>query len=126
MDQCGKICCMSCCLTRHLNYFWISHYGVFCLFICLCVCVCLHAHFYIYIYIVSFSCIVIRFISQVPCLYLSLFFVHQIDKALDTEVVVFPCDLPAGRIISSPTGPLNNDYADVRSFSEAAKKGIAR
>ncbi|XP_021916639.1 putative aminopeptidase W07G4.4 isoform X2 [Zootermopsis nevadensis] len=50
----------------------------------------------------------------------------KIDEALDTEVAVLPCDLPAGRIISSPTGPLNNDYADVRSFSEAAKKGIAR
>lgn len=48
------------------------------------------------------------------------------DKALYTEVTVIPCDLPAGRIISSPTGPLDNDYADVRSFSEAAKNGIAR
>jgi hypothetical protein len=45
---------------------------------------------------------------------------------MGTEVTVFPCDLPAGRIISSPTGPLNNDYVDVRSFSEAAKKGILR
>jgi len=48
------------------------------------------------------------------------------DNSLYTEVAVIPCNLPAGRIISSPTGPLDNDYADVRSFSEAAKNGIAR
>ncbi|PNF24595.1 putative aminopeptidase W07G4.4 [Cryptotermes secundus] len=50
----------------------------------------------------------------------------KIDKAVNSEVTVFPCDLPAGRIISAPTGPLSNDYADVRSFSDAAKKGILR
>jgi len=48
------------------------------------------------------------------------------DNSLYTEVAVIPCNLPAGRIISSPTGPLDNDFADVRSFSEAAKNGIAR
>ncbi|XP_069678900.1 putative aminopeptidase W07G4.4 isoform X2 [Periplaneta americana] len=50
----------------------------------------------------------------------------KLDKAADSEVTLFPCDLPAGRVISSPTGPLNDDYADVRSFTDAAKKGIAR
>jgi hypothetical protein len=65
-------------------------------------------------------------ISQLSVLFLILLCVWQTDKALYTEVTVIPCDLPAGRIISSPTGPLDNDYADVRSFSEAAKNGIAR
>ncbi|KAJ4450642.1 hypothetical protein ANN_02071 [Periplaneta americana] len=57
---------------------------------------------------------------------ISLTIVQQLDKAADSEVTLFPCDLPAGRVISSPTGPLNDDYADVRSFTDAAKKGIAR
>jgi len=50
----------------------------------------------------------------------------RIDNSLNTQLVVIPSNLPAGRIISSPTGPLNNDFADVRSFTDAAKNGISR
>lgn len=33
--------------------------------------------------------------------------------------------LPAGRMVYSPTGPMT-DFHDVRSFGEAADKGIKR
>jgi leucyl aminopeptidase len=43
------------------------------------------------------------------------------------EVVVVPCsELPSGRIIFAPTGPLTRDYDDVRRFGDAAVKGIKR
>lgn len=50
----------------------------------------------------------------------------QIDAALDTIGAVLPINLPAKRLIYSPTGPLNMDYHDVRSHAEAAVKGIKR
>ena len=50
----------------------------------------------------------------------------HIDSALGTLGAVLPINLPAKRLIFSPTGPLNLDYHDVRSFGEAATKGIKR
>ena len=50
----------------------------------------------------------------------------QIDNNAESELTILSTDLPAGRIVSSPTGPVNNDYVDVRTFAEATKKGIAR
>ncbi|XP_033209071.1 putative aminopeptidase W07G4.4 isoform X1 [Belonocnema kinseyi] len=50
----------------------------------------------------------------------------QIDAALGTIGAVLSLNLPAKRLIYSPTGPLNLDYHDVRSFGEAATKGIKR
>ncbi|XP_014242263.1 putative aminopeptidase W07G4.4 [Cimex lectularius] len=41
-------------------------------------------------------------------------------------VSVIPVNVPAGRLVYSPTGNLNTDYHDVRSYGEAAKKGITR
>ncbi|XP_012287686.1 putative aminopeptidase W07G4.4 isoform X2 [Orussus abietinus] len=50
----------------------------------------------------------------------------QIDDGLGTCGGVLPINLPAKRLIYSPTGPLNLDYDDVRSFAEAAAKGVKR
>lgn len=50
----------------------------------------------------------------------------QIDDALGIIGGVLSINLPARRLIYSPTGPLTMDYHDVRSFSEAATKGIQR
>lgn len=55
-----------------------------------------------------------------------LYSAAQIDSALGVIGAVLPINLPAKRLIYSPTGPLNMDYHDVRSFSEAATKGIVR
>lgn len=49
----------------------------------------------------------------------------KIDAAIGKEGGVLEVNLPAGRMVYSPTGPLT-DYHDVRSFGEAANKGIAR
>ncbi|XP_075236370.1 dipeptidase B [Lycorma delicatula] len=50
----------------------------------------------------------------------------KLDANVETEGGVFEINLPSGRLIYSPTGPLNLDYQDVRSLGEAANKGISR
>lgn len=55
-----------------------------------------------------------------------LFAAAQIDAGLGNTGAVLPINLPAKRLIYSPTGLLNLDYHDVRSFGEAATKGIKR
>lgn len=55
-----------------------------------------------------------------------LYSAAQIDSALGVIGAVLSINLPAKRLIYSPTGPLNMDYHDVRSFGEAATKGIIR
>ncbi|XP_011880685.1 PREDICTED: putative aminopeptidase W07G4.4 isoform X3 [Vollenhovia emeryi] len=55
-----------------------------------------------------------------------LYAAAQIDAALGVIGAVLPINLLAKRLIYSPTGPLNMDYHDVRSFAEAATKGIKR
>ncbi|XP_034949850.1 putative aminopeptidase W07G4.4 [Chelonus insularis] len=55
-----------------------------------------------------------------------LYAAAQIDSALGKVGAVLPINLPARRFVYSPTGPLNADYHDVRSFSEAASRGIQR
>ena len=50
----------------------------------------------------------------------------QLDAALFDTGAVLPINLPAKRLIYSPTGPINPDYDDVRAYSEAAVKGIKR
>ncbi|KAL0276727.1 UNVERIFIED_CONTAM: hypothetical protein PYX00_004239 [Menopon gallinae] len=49
----------------------------------------------------------------------------KVDNAFTSNVTVLPIDLPAGRMIFSPVAKLT-DYDDVRSFYEAAGKGIKR
>ncbi|KAF2893997.1 hypothetical protein ILUMI_12175, partial [Ignelater luminosus] len=49
------------------------------------------------------------------------------DPSLETEIAVLPLpDLPAGRLVYAPTGPLDPDYDDVRSLQETAAKGLKR
>ncbi|XP_033340320.1 putative aminopeptidase W07G4.4 [Megalopta genalis] len=55
-----------------------------------------------------------------------LYAAAQIDSALGVIGAVLPINLPAKRLVYSPTGPLNMDYHDVRSFAEAATKGVQR
>ncbi|XP_043687025.1 putative aminopeptidase W07G4.4 [Vespula pensylvanica] len=55
-----------------------------------------------------------------------LYSAAQIDSALGIIGAVLSINLPAKRLIYSPTGPLNMDYHDVRSFGEAATRGIVR
>ncbi|XP_046609232.1 putative aminopeptidase W07G4.4 isoform X1 [Neodiprion virginianus] len=55
-----------------------------------------------------------------------LYCAAQIDSALGIIGAVLPINLPAKRLIYSPTGPLNMDYHDVRSFAEAATEGVKR
>lgn len=51
----------------------------------------------------------------------------ELDQGLLTECTVLPVpDLPAGRLVHSPTGPIDPDYDDVRIFKHAAAKGIKR
>lgn len=51
----------------------------------------------------------------------------EIDKNFEKTVSVIQTDVvPSGRLIFSPTGPLNRDYDDVRRFANAAEKGIKR
>jgi len=49
----------------------------------------------------------------------------KLDEALFSEGALLEVNLPAGRMVYSPTGPMT-DYHDVRSFGESAKKGILR
>ncbi|XP_057339517.1 putative aminopeptidase W07G4.4 [Microplitis mediator] len=57
-----------------------------------------------------------------------LYAAAKIDSALGKVCtpVVLPINLPARRFIYSPTGVLNADYHDLRSFGEAATRGIQR
>jgi hypothetical protein len=50
-----------------------------------------------------------------------------IDKSFFGAVNVLACTaVPGGRVVSSPTGPLNRDYDDVRRVADAVFKGIKR
>ncbi|TRY61008.1 hypothetical protein TCAL_04410 [Tigriopus californicus] len=51
---------------------------------------------------------------------------QALDKKADKSLFILPCDLPCQRIIFSGTGPLTRDHDDVRSYAEAAQKGVAR
>lgn len=51
----------------------------------------------------------------------------KINKNIEKEVSIIQTDaVPSGRLIFSPTGPLNRDYDDVRRYADAAEKGIKR
>jgi len=51
----------------------------------------------------------------------------KVDKAAGTKGCVVPIDFPAcGRLVFSPTGPLDRDYDDLRRFSDAGSAGIKR
>ncbi|XP_076048476.1 dipeptidase B [Oratosquilla oratoria] len=50
----------------------------------------------------------------------------DIDKTVIEDGACLRVDLPAGRFVFAPTGPLNRDYDDVRRFADAAASGIKR
>ncbi|CAH1111176.1 unnamed protein product [Psylliodes chrysocephalus] len=49
-----------------------------------------------------------------------------LDPSLKTEIAVLPINLPAKRLVHSPTGPIDPDYDDVRVFKISAAAGIKR
>jgi len=51
---------------------------------------------------------------------------NKIDAAFENEGGVVATSSSVGRVIYSPTGPMNKDYSDIRSFAESAEKGIKR
>lgn len=55
-------------------------------------------------------------------------YIHRhlsIDGRIGQEVVLLPCDpVPGKRLVLAPTGDLELDHADVRSFAEATAAGI--
>lgn len=52
---------------------------------------------------------------------------RRLDKAAESEIHVFPIkNLPAERLVYSPTGKLDPDYDDARIFRETADKGVRR
>lgn len=50
----------------------------------------------------------------------------KIDESLSTVGGVFGVNLPSKRFVYAPTGLICPDYDDVRSFADAAKKGVSR
>jgi len=50
----------------------------------------------------------------------------KIDASFEEEGGVVASSVASGRIVYAPIGPLNKDHSDVRSFAEAAEKGIKR
>jgi len=53
--------------------------------------------------------------------------IQQKDNAAKSGVSFLTCDsIPGGRIVVSPSGPLNRDEDDVRRLSDAASAGIKR
>jgi leucyl aminopeptidase len=49
-----------------------------------------------------------------------------VDARVGSECLLVPADLPGGRLILAPTGPLGRDFDDVRRFADAARHGLLR
>ncbi|XP_059468370.1 putative aminopeptidase W07G4.4 [Neocloeon triangulifer] len=49
-----------------------------------------------------------------------------VDEALHSEGAVLKTQLPQKRLVYAPTGPLNPDFDDVRSFAETGAKAVKR
>jgi len=50
----------------------------------------------------------------------------KVDASVTTGGCVVPVSLPCGRLVFSPTGPVDRDYDDLRRFAEAAASGVKR
>ncbi|XP_056634675.1 putative aminopeptidase W07G4.4 [Diorhabda sublineata] len=50
----------------------------------------------------------------------------KFDPSLKSEIAVLQTDLPAKRLVYSPTGPIDSDYDDVRIFKNSAAAGVKR
>lgn len=55
-----------------------------------------------------------------------MFAISKIDASFEEEGGLVASAVASGRIVYAPVGPLNKDHSDVRSFAEAAEKGIKR
>lgn len=55
-----------------------------------------------------------------------LFASSQLDADFFNHISILPINLPAKRLVYSPTGTIDPDYDDVRLFTVAADKGIKR
>ncbi|GFO24637.1 Sb:cb283 protein, partial [Plakobranchus ocellatus] len=65
--------------------------------------------------------------GNLACLRTPLEDYAKVDGAINKQPVLVLTDVvPCGRVIFSPTGPLNRDYDDVRRFADAASAGITR
>lgn len=63
---------------------------------------------------------------EVPDLKAAVKAVVDVDAKAERDVFVVPTTLPAKRIVFSGTGPMDGDFEDVRGYSNAAAKGVAR
>jgi len=61
-----------------------------------------------------------------PLISSALSSLSQVDDKALSSVTLVPVNLPAKRLIFSPTGPLDRDYDDVRRFSDAGAAGVKR
>lgn len=50
----------------------------------------------------------------------------KVDTAFEDEGGIVATSHPSGRTVYAPLGALNKDFSDVRSYGEAAEKGIKR
>jgi hypothetical protein len=50
----------------------------------------------------------------------------KVDAAFEEEGGVVATSHSTGRTVYAPTGALNKDFSDVRSYGEAAEKGVKR
>ena len=50
----------------------------------------------------------------------------QVDAAFEDEGGVVATSHPTGRTVYAPIGALNKDFSDVRSYGDAAEKGVKR
>lgn len=53
-------------------------------------------------------------------------FYVKVDATFEEEGGIVASSHPSGRTVYAPIGPLNKDYSDVRSYADAAEKGIKR
>jgi hypothetical protein len=49
-----------------------------------------------------------------------------LDEALHTDGALLRADAPGKRLVYAPTGPINPDSDDIRSFADAAARGVKR
>lgn len=50
---------------------------------------------------------------------------QQVDQRVGKQPLLIAADVPGGRLITAPTGPLGRDYDDVRRFTDAANKAAS-
>jgi leucyl aminopeptidase len=51
---------------------------------------------------------------------------RAIDARVGRDVLLLAAQVPGGRLVVAPTGPLTRDFDDVRRFADAARAGVQR